>query len=338
MSPNRLSYSAITTYEECSMKYYLHYIQKLRPIATKSAFVFGNALDGAFNSLLKERNLEKALRVFRYRMNNIIVNGKRVKVKNSEFVTYTKNDLDEEFVRFCANRDELPYTLNGYTSLLLKGDMMVRAYFHEVLPKIKEVISIQKRISLKNDDGDSISGTLDAIITWEDGKTYIVDNKSSTVKYTDDSVRESNQLALYHYVEKNNTKLDGAMFIVLDKNINKNKKKECTSCQIINTSSHKTCPEMILFEDGAGNSKHIRCNGEFFVTINPSVDIDYKFGKIEPEDEERVLEVFDRVNQCITDGIFECKGKACYTKFGKCIYQDYCLNGSMEGLVQLDKK
>lgn len=328
MGKNRLSHSSVTTYLECSMKYKLHYIDKIRTIKTKSAFIFGHALDCAFNVLLKERDLQKALRVFLYRMDNSIINGKRVKVSSTDLVSYTKNDLDMELINYyeCKELNNL-----SWHSLCLKGKLIIEAYHREVLPKIKKVISVQKKISLVNEDGDSIGGLLDAVVVWKDGKIYLIDNKSSTVKYEDDSVRESNQLALYHYVEKDNIKLDGAGFIVLNKNINKNRIKTCKKCKTICETNHKTCNITLRMPKA-------RCNGEFEVTINPTVDIEYFFNTIEPEDEERVIEAFDKVNQGIENKEFVCNGDQCYTKFGKCVYWDYCKTGSMEGLVNLKEK
>lgn len=323
---NKLSHSSVQMFQECSVKYKLHYIDKIRTDNSKSAFLFGNALDMAFNSLLKGDSLSKALNIYEYRMKNTIINNKRVRVLDSKLITYTKNDFNKELVSHFNGKQHIN---QPWYSLFLKGKLIVEAYHYKVIPKIQKVISIQKRISLKNEDGDSISGLMDAIVIWEDGKTYLIDNKSSTVKYEDDSVRQSNQLALYHYIEKDNVHLDGAGFIVLDKNIEMNSVKTCGKCSYISTSSHRKCEALI---------NQVRCNGEWVITYNPTVNINYFFDKIQEEDENRVIEEFDRVNKQIHKQEFSCDFDKCYTKFGRCPYYYLCRDGSMVGLVNLKEK
>jgi hypothetical protein len=323
---NKLSHSSITMYLESSMKWFLHYREKIRPVKTKSALVFGNALDAAFNSLLQHRNLSKAMQVFMYRMKNVIINNKRVKIDETDLVIYTKNDLDQELLEyFKATEHSNPQ----WMSLCLKGKLIVEAYYNEVLPRIKDVLSIQKRVRLENADGDSIEGKLDAIVRWEDGNVYLVDNKSSTVRYTPESVKESNQLALYNYIEKDNYPINACGFIVLNKNINKNKTKTCISCGYVTQSNHKKCNNEV-------NGK--RCNGEFIVQIHPTVSIEYIFDVLGDSDGERVIEEFDKVNNLIHNGEFKCPGDNCKSKFGVCQYWNYCRTGDMTGLVKLPER
>src|SRR5271165_4124507 len=145
------------------MKYKLHYLDKIRPVKTKSAFVFGSAIDSAINVLLRQEGLNKAKRVFQYRMTNILLHGKRVKVKTTDLVTYTKKDLDEEFLAYYGIRNsENP----AWESLRVKGLLILEAYEKQVLPKIAKVFNIQKNIALENPDGDRIVGVLDAVVLW----------------------------------------------------------------------------------------------------------------------------------------------------------------------------
>ncbi len=308
---------------EAPKKYFLHYIRKIRPAKTKSAFLFGHALDEALNVLLLERDLDKAQHTFSLCMQTTHINGKLVNAEYSDLVTYTKKDYDEELLQYFGGA----WSPNqAWDSLCLKGKLMLEAYNEKVMPKIKDVISVQKRVSLKNEADDEIYGLLDAIVVWENGKTYLIDNKTSTVKYKKDSVRESNQLALYHYIEKDNIKLDGCGFIVMDKNINKNRSKVCVKCGHGGNGMHKTCNAIV---------NGTRCCGDWTHSIKPSVDIDIIFSEIKEEDEMRVISEFDKVNNAIELGDFKCGENGCYSKFGPCIYKKYCETGDMEGLVDL---
>jgi hypothetical protein len=321
---NRLSHTALTMYIEAPKKYFLHYIRKIRPAKTKSAFVFGHALDEAFNSLFMTRDITEAQNIFLHNMKEIVVNGVKVDdVEQSMLVTYTKKDLDSELIEHYGGTLS---TNPAWVSLCLKGKLMLDAYNKEVMPNIKSVISVQKRVSLKNEVDDEIYGLLDAIVVWKNNKTYLIDNKTSSVKYDKDSVKESNQLALYHYIEKDNVEIDGCGFIVIDKNINKNRVKICTRCGHSGNGMHKTCDALV------GNK---RCGGSWTITIHPSVNIEVLFDKIEEEQELRVIGEFDKVNSALQADYYPCGPNGCYSKFGPCVYKKFCETGDMEGLVDL---
>lgn len=309
------------------MKWFLHYVKKIRPIKAKSAFVFGNAVDCALNELLKTRDVAHAKEIFLVNMRLYRLNGADIFVENSNFITYSKADTDEELIQYSGGSRSLN---RPWYSLLLKGQMIIDAYAEKVLPHIKDVISVQRRVSLSNASEDEITGLLDAIVLWDDGKVYLIDNKTSSVKYDKNSVKESNQLALYHYIEKDNVKLDGAGFIVINKNVNKNKVKTCVSCGHVSNGMHKTCNNLV---------NNNRCCGTWHTTIKPSIDIDFIFDDIREEDELRVIDSFDKVNNEIERGEFRCGANGCYSKFGPCVYKKYCETGDMEGLIDLkDKK
>ncbi len=86
-----------------------------------------------------------------------------------------------------------------WLSLYRKGEMMIAAYEKDILPEIHEVFDIQKEIELVNDSGDKLRGKIDFIASFKDDPTvrYLVDNKTSSEPYKDDSVANSVQLAIY---------------------------------------------------------------------------------------------------------------------------------------------
>jgi hypothetical protein len=316
----------MSMYLESSMKWFLHYVKKIRPAKAKSAFVFGHAIDEALNELLKTRNVKKSREIFLQNMHVYRLNGRDLEVETTDLITYSKADLDEELIGYnggCSSFNRPWY------SLVLKGQMIIDAYAEKVLPHIVDVISIQKRVSLKNEVEDEVYGLLDAVVIWDTGKVYLIDNKTSSVKFTKDSVKESNQLALYYYIEKDKIRLDGAGFIVINKNVNKNKVKTCVTCGHVSNGMHKTCNNLV---------NNNRCCGTWHTTIKPSIDIDFIFDEIKEEYEMRVIDSFDRVNNEIERGEFRCGANGCYSKFGPCPYKKYCETGDMDGLVDLKDK
>lgn len=308
MNRIKLSHTMVNMYLSCSLCYKAHYIDKWRPKKVKSYFLFGSSLDTALNDLLINKDLNKSLAIFKDSWNNSCYN---------KSIDWLKSDLDQELLDH--------YKIEGnhkeYFSLLLKGQLMIEAYNKEVMPKIKEIVALQKPIKLLNKNGDEINGFLDAIIRKIDDKLYLVDNKSSGSKYSSLAPKEMNQLPLYNYIIKNEYDIEKAGYIVMMKKINKNKIKECKSCGAFNESSHKKCNAEIKHEviNEPRNFYYKRCNGEFNTTINPSCNIQTVFNKIEPEDEMRVLNNFDKVLYGIKNNIFE-KGPP--SKYGKCTYFD----------------
>lgn len=314
---NKLSFTSVSTYQECPKKYYLHYKENLRPAREKSALYFGKCLDQSFNKLLEKGTLKEALNLFYDNWG-----------KAPDNLQYSKSDLDEDLLNFKGYSIRDPDARN-WQSLLLKGEMIIIAFYEKALPKIKEVIAVQKPISIKNPEGDEVSGILDLIVKWEDGKTYLMDNKSSSMPYTLTSAKESNQLVLYYYVENDNLKLDGVGFIVFSKKINKNKVKTCSKCGKVGKGREKTCADVV------GKT---RCNGEFNISYNPEAEVQFILNTVDEKDEDRCIEMFDKANNGITNNNFEPNYKSCIGKYGKCTFYDYCKSGTMEGLVKKERK
>lgn len=312
--PLKLSHTAIQKYLDCPAKFDLYYNKRIRSKTLKSALIFGGVLDSGLNLLFAGKTLKEAKEAFY---------DQWLKFVDNKNLVYSKSDLVPElFINFFAIKED------AWNSLLIKGNLMLEAAEREILPKIKEVIAIQKPVILKNSSGDQINGFLDLIVVnKKNGQTYLMDNKSSSIKYDKDSPKNSQQLVIYYYCEKNIIKIDKVGFFVYNKKINLNKKKICTKCEKVCETSHKTCPE-----------GQIRCNGDFRVTYNPICEVQIITNKIGPEDEERVLNDIDTATHGIANEQFECDFNACETKFGRCDYYNFCRNGSMEGLIKLPEK
>lgn len=215
----QISYSAAECYLLSSMSWYLHYLLRLRPIETGSALLFGSAIDIGLNKLLLDKK------------NNLPVDSENVKdlfrkymYENKSNVTYSKADLDETLLIDILVPNDEP---RAFYSLLQKGYIIIDSYIEQVLPKIKTVHQVQYNINLTNPAGDTFLGVIDLIATLTDGKTYILDNKTSSKRYKQDSVSESEQLATYFDSMKDSYNLSGAGYIVIPKTIRKKKEPKC---------------------------------------------------------------------------------------------------------------
>lgn len=221
------------------------------------------------------------------------------------------------------------YNLINWTCLKAKGLLMLDAYKEKVLPLIEKVHVVQKQVSLVNEDGDSITGFVDLIADVKGHGTVILDNKTSGMRYEKDSVRTSPQLALYTNIEGPDYGTDKAGFIVMLKNVMKNRTKKCTKCGHNGTGSRaKTCDNTI---------DNKRCGGEWDEAITPEIDIQIIIDTIPKQLEIIVLENFSDVNDAIKQKHFTRNLHSCTNTYGGlCPYYSLCFEGNMRGLKKND--
>jgi len=154
-----------------------------------------------------------------------------------DYTLFTKEDLAyfkkaypsiedlEEFFVYCKKyikthgelRSATKIAFNNlcWVSLYRKGEKMIEAYEKNILSEIEEVFDIQKAVELINESGDKLRGKIDFIASFKDSPTtrFIVDNKTSSEAYKNDSVANSIQLAIYCEAENN----DRAAYAVMEK-------------------------------------------------------------------------------------------------------------------------
>ena len=346
----------------CGESYRLHYLEKLRPKTTNASLLWGSAMDVALNCLLLKEG--DALETFYNNWESAFINGRQVKLFNSELVNYAERDIDtdllnekhmlllKEYARQCGfnqklsiqeHVDECQATkkqrmyktfkpeqqsfLNAvaWCCLESKGELTIRAYREKVLPRIVEVISVQQKVDTTNDVGDSVVGYVDFIAKLDDGNTYILDNKSSYMRYDDDSAGSSPQLALY----SNLMGINHVGFIVYYKTVVKNKVRTCVSCGTVSDNNRvKTCVEVV-------NGK--RCGGEFSETMSPDIDIQFFLSPAKPRLKEMIMSNFDAVNALINNKVFIKNTATCKNVFGgPCEFINVCYKDSLDGLDKVE--
>lgn len=196
----KLSHSGRELYETCGYKFQLHYNQRLRSKNTSSALLFGSAFDEALNVLLLERDLEKAKYIFITEW---------LKHETNFNISYYKSDLNVELIdpdllwdlSAITDKNQHAHYLHFF-SMEAKGLRMLEAYNTEILPRIKNVIAVQKSFELPFPKQEGIvRGIIDLIaeIELDTGETVaaILDNKSTSAPYPKNSYKTKEQLALY---------------------------------------------------------------------------------------------------------------------------------------------
>lgn len=216
------------------------------------------------------------------------------------------------------------YNYANWLSLYHKGILMLTAYRDEVLPQIKKVLAVQKKITLTS-DADEIIGYIDAVVEMQDGRVVVMDNKTSAREYEQDAVIKSPQLALYVHAVRDEFHTNYGGFCVLRKGINKQRIKTCKVCKHVAKSRAKTCDDEV---DGK------RCGGEWTEKIKPKAEVQMLINEIPPRLEEIVLEGFADINAVIKADIFPRNLNSCLKPF-PCPYYRLCHENKMDDLVKL---
>lgn len=263
-----ISHTQNELYKRCPMAWHIRYNLKLNEKVVGSALPFGNAIDSALNELLLTKDVKKSILLFDDKWRNPEINKIKVNGPFTDLIRYSKADLDESLV---TNMPDLKQK-SAWVSLRIKGEMMLKQYAEQILPQIKEVLAVQKIINIDNGIGDKITGVVDLIAILQDGKTYILDNKTSSSAYNDDAVeKEGHQLSLYNEAIKDEIKIDGQGFIVIEKNLRKLKEPRVKINMILGKAPEELANEVIGSMDatlrgiksGHFHSKHPECKSYF---------------------------------------------------------------------------
>jgi len=356
----KLSYSAITTYTTCGHKYKLRYKDNLRGKYFHAALAFGSAIDLALNELLITKDLDKSYAAFDKAWAFQFVNKKYVSLSHFSDLVYAEADFDEELLKEedldslnleyiqpikefkyilalkkdkgwsnIAKEQKEFYNYVNWLSMRRKGHIMLSSYNKKILPRIKEVLVVQKENYLDNGAGDKIVQYLDLIATWEDGRNILFDNKTSAKDYEPDQASRSPQLISYYFGAKKEYNLKGVGFFVLKKQMIKNRVKVCEKCGYDGSGGrHKTCDQ-----EAAGK----RCNGAWKETISPECYIQIIISDVAPAAQELVLSTFDTANEGIKAGNFYKNLSACRSGYGPCEYEKVCWKNDFSDVVDLSE-
>lgn len=351
--PISLSHSGRGRYTHCPRYYKLHDIDKIRPTGTTSSLLFGTAIDQAAEVYLKSRDKSAARLEFTNKWNRQVINEVETSLRYCTEIDFHSADLDLELIPqpviepilkdtvypsasdlIKAGTDKGRITELNWLSLKYKGQLLVDAFMNWVDENVEEVLGIQTAIELEDEDGNKVPGKADFIIKiYGYDKPILVDLKTSARYYKRESVKESEQLGLYYFYLKQTSfpDMERAAYLVLNKQIKKNRKKTCLRCGTVTTGREQTCAE-------GGKGKN-RCNGDFSVDISPEAVVQYIHDEIPADFIEQTIDKFNISVAGIKAGQFEPCWDKCDSYFGrKCPFYDYCRTGSMQGLIKKEKK
>lgn len=345
----RLSHSQCSKYTQCPQAYKYHYVERIRPSLTPASLLFGSALDSAMNELLKpERNI-KPEDIFLEAFTNAHINNVLTFIPTNIKLTYAASDLDLDLLDLPDSDKELLATLKSkkskyglasfskdehifynqscWDSLKAKGLLMLKAYRDKVVPMFDEILDVQVPISLSNGE-DTVTGFVDVVARVKGHGIVILDNKTSSIEYAEDSVITSPQLSLYMHALYPAYQTRKAGYIVLRKQIKKNRVKICESCGHDGSATrHATCANTV-------NNK--RCGGPWKETLSPEVDVQIIINDIPERTEDIVLDNYDTITHAIKNEVFPRNLHSCSNMYGgPCPYFNLCYKNSNDGLEKV---
>ena len=341
----KLSLSAYKRYMQCP-QYYAYHRSGLRPVRQESTLLFGSAIDDMINALLDgQADPLEAYKDCVSSMDTQVINWDKQDYDGELLSPQQRKSLLDQVTKLGYkgdNIDDLAKVLfqkidnGGYAqlsvnqhnaliilctaSLYAKAELILHRYKVSILPQLERVESVQKEIELSN---GKIMGVSDYVAIVKGHGRVLLDNKTSVRPYAIDAARYDAQLTLYAEA----LGCDKVGFVVMQKNIKKNAKYECSSCGNTKaTHQHKSCPAEI-------NKK--RCGGALNKRINPVAQIDLMIEDCGVENKKMVVETLEMVYDLIQLEKFPKNLGSCNWMYGKpCPYREYCWKGDKSGLRQ----
>lgn len=358
----KLSHSGRGKYDHCPRMYFNHYIDKVRPIGTTSALLFGSAVDVAAEHYLLNKDVELCNKLFSDTWERQEINGIITDLKYCTEIQFHANDLDFELFTESdhkllledtifetvsdlieANTNQEKRTLANWISLYRKGQILISAFIEWVDDNVEEVLEAQCLIEMEDENGNEITGKADFVIKMKGYDIPIlVDLKTAARYYHRDSVKTSEQLSLYYFFLKRTEypEMKRAAYLVLQKQIRKNRVKTCQKCRAVTTGKEKLCSaetegEIVTKGKNKGKPKIERCNGEFDVVISPEATIQFIHDEIPEFFIDQTIEKFSIVISKIEAKVFDKNLEGCHSYYGRnCPYLQFCETGCMTGLIK----
>jgi hypothetical protein len=367
----RLSHSALTRYTDCGKSYQFHYIDRLRSEVQSSALLFGTAIDKSSEHYALTKDFSATLELFEQTWTTQNINGKDEDLRFLLNFTYSDKDLDTDLLKaedwhvlaehfsivpetieealkeviytkasvgyaYLNNEDKGIFNYANWLCLKQKGLLMLKEFKSIFDENVEEVLGTQVKVDLENENGDSVIGFIDFVFKWKGiDKPVIIDLKTAGREYEEDAVRKSPQLSLYVFSVSDkfqDTRTCG--FLVLNKNISKNKKKKCSVCGHDGSGGrHKTC-DKITSVDAKG--KDVRCDSSWIESIYPKAKSQILIEEVSEVLVSRVVENFNDVNKAIKAEVFPRNFSNCIKYNGaiKCSFYSICHENKMDGLTK----
>lgn len=176
---SHLSYSQLSLYLECPLKYRFRYIDEIRCEGVSSALVFGKAIHQALAGFYTDVMEQKPFSLAR-------------------FLTA----FEEAWEDVCDGQEVVFKEKESFDSLLAYGKEMLRVFVRGVMPM--RVIAVEVPFEFKLEHPETgeefpipIKGIIDLIEEDENGTLWVVDHKTAARAFSDHDLDADLQLMIY---------------------------------------------------------------------------------------------------------------------------------------------
>ncbi len=189
----KISNSALDAYQRCPRYYKFRYVEQVKGDFTSTPLLYGSAMDAALNYILesirdkKYWNIEDACHIFGNKMDEW---------DGQNRLEFFKNEVPEE-LKDSIDPDNIDHQYKVHENICKRGIASLFVYDKEIIPLLNEVLYVQHRFDIPNEEDDMFTGVIDFVAKLKDGRTVVFDNKTASSKYTKKSVIESQQLSFY---------------------------------------------------------------------------------------------------------------------------------------------
>jgi len=313
-----LSFSAYKRLTSCAQYYKYYDVDKDRPTGLSSALIVGNIVDESVMATLKgelrvkpdlTRYIDETVEFFNDDLDLDLIDTDEI-AKIATKVGWKGDTISEALKDFLKDQATLSakqrkvLNIAVWQSLGVKIEAMLDSFEKWILPQIKQVHDIQTHL-----DDNVTHGYLDFTATMNDGRRVLFDLKTSKMPYAKDAVLKSPQLSLYAAMHN----YEYAGFIVLVKNLNKNKVKTCPTCNYTTSGGNRTkCPD-----DGS----------KLEIVMEPTSFSQLLIDKVPDHNKALTLQAMNDSIALIDNGVFPRNLNNCFNMYGKnCPYVNKCWN------------
>jgi len=356
----KLSYSSASKYKQCATKYFISKDYKTTDIY--SSLIFGKAVEEGVSALLDGEPLDQAIERFIEfwavenngdpDTENDLYGNPDISFFNSDYDDILLKDDDKkvilkdcedllgvskweaEFAKLNASKKPLTTKQKSFVNIVYwhsmrrRGEIMIKAFNKQLLPKIEKVYEKQKIISLCNESGDEIIGFLDFIVKLKDVEGPVVlDLKTAARAYMMHALDTSEQLKVYLAGVFEEYKTLNAGYMVLLK-----------KPKVV-----KTCDKCGAERPHKSLAKNCKSCGKGKYTINDFEGVTQLIYKTFEESEiNGVLDDYLNICDAIRNGIKFKNPSNCFMYGNQCEFYDACWKGKdlhkLKHLVKKEKK
>ena len=176
-----LSNSSLRTYIDCSLRYRLSRIDKIRPAFRSSNLILGSAIHKVMEQYYLAKQEEK-------------------NVPEPDLINTLSNYLEHA----CSSDPEVLFKKGeSKESLIEQGKDLIKCFLNEVPEEQSRVLAVEQPFRLEIPGLDvPVIGGIDLILEDSDGTITIIDHKTAAKTPSDKDVHGSDQLTLYQMAVK----------------------------------------------------------------------------------------------------------------------------------------